>query len=123
MNHYSNIAKILVIVNLTEDLPNGPYCIQMGELIIKVHISQSLRVAEMKAAIEKFVADELVRRAEAIKGQGVKIAHTWTITSFMYKGGNLAWETPLSIITSGDELQANVTVETNWGWECCCSLI
>ena len=122
----SNIAsfKMCLQMNFTDDLPNGPYCLQVSQQTIKVNIFPHATALDLKNSVESFAAAELARQAEASKN--VKIQSQWTISGFSYKGGPLPLEASLSMMKSGDEVSADVTQKIDMQANMkavCCSLI
>ena len=104
-------------MNLTTDLPNGPYCMQVNQLTIKVNIYPNATAMDLKTVVESFAAAELARQAGNIKS--VKMQSQWTISGFSYKGGPFPLQASLNMMRQGDEVSADVTQRINMQPVCC----
>jgi hypothetical protein len=103
----SNVSSATATLQITDDLPNGPYGLTDG-MGFKVFVSGSGTFADVKQVLEKPFAQSMWTSVTAQAPLGMKaqsdVGVQITIVGLTYKGGPLPVDQPLKGMATGDQV-------------------
>lgn len=96
-----------LVLNFTNDLPNGPYCTQNGALGFKCYIYQTGCAMDLKNLLERNASQFAPGNISSNRVE-TQIQSVYNVLALSYKGQNIPWDYSLSMMNNGDEVTATI---------------